>query len=95
MALATQPFDPADYLGSPEARAAYLEDAFASNDAAEITEALGVVARAAGMSGLAAETGLKREALYRSLSAKGNPGLRTILEVMKALGLQLAPVQVK
>ena len=91
MAVTTRPFDPAAYLETPEARAAYLEDAFAGGDPAEITEALGVVARVAGMTDIATETGLKREALYRALSAAGNPEFRTVLQVMRALGLQLTP----
>jgi hypothetical protein len=40
--------------------ATYLASAFADGDAAEITDALGVVARARDMSQLAEETGLTR-----------------------------------
>jgi probable addiction module antidote protein len=46
------------------------------------------------MTGVAAGAGVKREALYRALSAKGNPEFRTVLQVMAALGLQLAPVKI-
>lgn len=46
MTIETRPFDPAAYLDSPEAMLAYLEGAFADGDAAEIADALGVVARA-------------------------------------------------
>ena len=38
---------------------------------------------------LARETGLSREALYRSLSEEGNPTLDTLLKVTRALGLKL------
>ena len=55
--IETQPFDPAAYLDSPEAMLAYLEGAFADGDAGEISDALGVVARARGMSRVAEETG--------------------------------------
>ena len=48
-----------------------------------------VAARARGMSGIAKETGLSREQLYRSFSDRGNPTLKTILAVMKALGIAL------
>ncbi len=51
--------------------------------------ALGVVARAKGMTQIASQTGLSREQLYRSFSAGGNPTLRTTLTVMKALGIEL------
>jgi probable addiction module antidote protein len=60
MTTETRPFDPATYLDSPEAMLAYLEGAFADGDAGEIADALGVVARARGMSQLAEETGLTR-----------------------------------
>jgi probable addiction module antidote protein len=37
--------------------------------------------------GSGGETGLSRKLLYRSFSASGNPALKTILAVMKVLGL--------
>ncbi len=83
-------FDPAESLGSSAAVAAFMEDAFASGDAAYVAHALGVVARAKGMAQIAAETGLSREQLYRSFSGQGNPTLKTTLAVMKALGMELA-----
>ena len=45
--------------------------------------------RSKGMSELARETGLSREQLYRSFSEQGNPTLKTMLAVMKALGLDM------
>lgn len=89
MPLATRPFDPADYLDSPEAIVAYLEGAFADGDPTEISDALGVVARARGMSLMASETGLSRQTLYKALSVEGNPSLATVLKVAKALNLKL------
>ena len=93
--LKTVPFDAAEFLDSSEAIAAFLEDAFASGDAAEISSALGAVARAHGMTQLAAETGLNRQALYRAFSPDGNASLETLLKVTQALGLQLTPVPAK
>lgn len=85
----TYPYDPSEALGSPEAIAVFMADAFETGDAAYIAHALGVVARAKGMSELARETGLSREQLYRSFSEKGNPTLKTMLAVMRALGLDI------
>jgi probable addiction module antidote protein len=82
-------FDPAEGLTSDETIAAFMAEAFASEDAGYIAHALGVVARAKGMSQIARETGLSREQLYRSFSASGNPTLKTTLAVMKALGIEL------
>lgn len=86
-------FDPADLLKSDEAIEAFLSDAFETDDAAFIANALGVVARAKGMTKISRETGLAREQLYRSLSETGNPTLETTLAVLKALGFQLTSKQ--
>ena len=91
----TKLFDPAEYLDDSESIAAYLSDALESGDPAFISDALGVVARARGMSEVAREAGVSRESLYRALSADGNPEFATVLRVMKALGLQLSAAPVK
>lgn len=82
-------FDPAELLKSDEAIQIYLDDAFETGDVAHIANALGVVARAKGMTKVARESGLAREQLYRSLSETGNPTLETTLAVLKAIGFQL------
>jgi probable addiction module antidote protein len=51
--------------------------------------ALRCYAEAKGMSAIAQETGLSRESLYRALSTRGNPTLKTLLAVLKAMGLRL------
>lgn len=61
-------YDPAQALDGPEAIAVFLADALDTGDAAYIAKAMGVVARAKGMTALAKETGLAREQLYRSFS---------------------------
>ncbi|MGH7024189.1 MAG: addiction module antidote protein [Caulobacteraceae bacterium] len=91
MTIETRPFDPAAYLDSSEAMLAYLDGAFADGDAAEIADALGVVARARGMSQLAVDPGLTRQALYKALSSDGNLEFATVLKVVRALGLRLHP----
>ncbi|MBN9568876.1 MAG: putative addiction module antidote protein [Alphaproteobacteria bacterium] len=90
MAIKTLPFDAAEYLDTAESQAELLADAFESGDANYITHALGVVARARGMSNVAKEAGVTREALYRALSEKGDPRLSTLIGVLKALGVQLS-----
>ena len=89
MAKKLTSFDPAEGLASDEAIAAFMADAFESEDAGYIAHALGVVARAKGMSQIASQTGLSREQLYRSFSENGNPTLKTTIAVMKALGIEL------
>lgn len=90
MPLETRPFDPAAYLDSDAARAAYMTEALETNDPAFIADALGVIARAHGISQVARDTGLSRESLYRALSPGGNPELSTLLQVVRALGLRLS-----
>lgn len=83
-------YDVANHLRTPEEMAAYLEASFAEcdGDPAFVARALGDIARAKGMKGLAQSTGLGRESLYKALSADGNPQLGTVLKVAKALGLE-------
>ncbi len=83
-------YDPAEDLNNPEAIAIFLTEALKTQDAAYIAHAIGVIARAQGMSNLAQETGLSREQLYRSYSKQGNPTLKSTLAVLKSLGLQLS-----
>ncbi len=82
-------FDPAEYLDDLESQAELLADALASGNAGYVANALGVIARARGMSELARATGLGRQSLYAALSPDGNPTLDTVLKVAKALGIDL------
>jgi probable addiction module antidote protein len=87
--IKTIPWDSAAYLTSDEDIANYLEAVFEDGDPALITHALGVVARAKGMSQIAQAAGLGRESLYKALSPDGNPEFATVLKVIRALGLRL------
>jgi probable addiction module antidote protein len=91
LVLRTRLFDPSEYLDSPESIAAYLEAAFEDGDPSLIAAALGDIARAMGMTQLAAQAGVTREALYKALSPTGDPRLSTFLGVIKALGIKLTP----
>lgn len=53
--------------------------------------ALRTVAEAyGGLGAVAAEAGISRELLYRALSPKGNPTLKTLLAVLRAVGMRLS-----
>lgn len=82
-------YDPAEDLTSDAAIATFMAEAFETEDTGYIAHALGVVARAKGMTQIAKQTGLSREQLYRSFSEHGNPTLKTTIAVMKALGIEL------
>jgi probable addiction module antidote protein len=92
MALKTLPFDAADAFDTPEAQAELLADALASGDAAAVTGALGLIARARGMSEVARQSGLSREAVYRATGPHGNPTLSTLLAIVRSAGLKLSAV---
>ena len=84
----TYPWDPVDYLNTREDMIAYLDAALEDGDPKLIAAVLGDIARAEGMSQIAKETGLRRESLYKALSAEGNPEFATILKVTQALGFR-------
>src|SRR5271154_5506703 len=65
-------------LNNPEERAGALVSLRA------VAEAYG------GLGAVAAQAGISRESLYRSLSPKGNPTLKTLVAVLKTLGLRLS-----
>ena len=70
--------------------AALLEAALETRDAGDFMAALRTVTEArGGISKIAEETGLNREALYRTLSKNGNPQLSSLLPILQAAGLKL------
>lgn len=87
----TRPWDAADHLKTEEDIVAYIDAAFEDGAPALIAAVLGDVARAGGMTKVAAEAGLGRESLYKALSSGGNPELATVIKVMRALGFRLRP----
>ncbi len=66
-----------------------MSEALRTYDTRYIAHAMGVVTRAKGMARIADQTGLSREQLSRSFSKNGNPTLKTMLAVMKALNIEL------
>ena len=82
------PFDAAEYLDSEETIAAYLSDALESGNEEVVLAAFRDVAKARGMARIAAEAGVQRESLYKSLSEGGKPRFETILKVANALGVK-------
>jgi probable addiction module antidote protein len=82
-------FDAANYLENPVAIAAYLTEAFETNDPAYICAALDTVARAKGMGDVAKATGLSRESLYKTFKETGKPEFDTVRKVMRSFGVKL------
>jgi probable addiction module antidote protein len=67
-----------------------MEQADAEGGREALLSALRHVAEAQGMALVAERAGIQRESLYRALSPKGNPTLKTLVAVLEAAGLKLA-----
>lgn len=82
-------FDPAEHLRDEEDIAAYLTLVIEDGDPSELAHALGIAARARGMTEIARASGLGREALYKALRPGADPRFETINRVCAALGVRL------
>jgi len=77
-------------LADPVEAAAYLNEALREGTKEVFLLALRDVAAARGIAGLAEESSLNRENLYRMLSSGGNPELASLNALLGAMGLKLA-----
>ena len=82
-------FDMAEHLRDDQDIALYLTAVLEEGDPAELAHALGIAAKARGMTEIAQATGLAREALYKALRPGAQPRFDTINRVCHALGLKL------
>lgn len=74
----------------PKFAAAYLNAVLEDGDRAELMTALRYMTEAfGGVSAVAQKTRLNTTTLYRTLSAKGNPELKSFMEIMKAVGMRI------
>ncbi len=82
-------FDVSEYLEDENMIAEYLSAILEEGGPALLLSAIGDIAKARGMSRIAAESGLGRESLYKALNAGSKPRFDTILNVLKALGVNI------
>lgn len=79
-----------DWLKDAGNAAAYLEAAFEEDDVEGLMQAVRNVAEAqGGVARVAEKTGLSRETLYRTLSKRGNPQVKSLAAILGATGLRL------
>lgn len=72
----------------------YLNEVLEDGDEREVMLALRRIAQAFGGIGeVAAKADLNAKSLYRTLSAEGNPELKTLVPLLRALGMQLRVVR--
>jgi len=80
-----------EQLKDGEFAAEYLNAASEDDDPKTYLTALRKVVEArGGMASIAEKTHLSRETLYRTLSTRGNPTIKTLTAVLKATGLRLS-----
>ena len=75
----------------PQFASEYLNAVLADGDQEEVLLALRRLSKAfGGVSKLAKQAELNATTLYRTLSPKGNPELKSLIALLRALGMQLA-----
>lgn len=78
-------------LKDPREAAAYLNAAMEEGDRELFLLALRNVAEAhGGMAAISEKAKLNRESMYRMLSKKGNPGIKSILNLLHSMGLKMS-----
>ena len=82
-------FDASDYLDSEEVIAEYLTIALKDSDPHAFLTAVRDVAKARGIATIAADAGLGRESLYKTLKPGAQPRFDTVRRLLKALGVNL------
>jgi len=83
------PFDASDYLDSEETIVEYLSAALENPDPDAFLVAVRDVAKAQGISTVAANAGLGRESLYKALKPGAQPRFDTVRRLLGALGVRL------
>jgi probable addiction module antidote protein len=79
-------------LKNRDLAAAYITACFEQDledDGNTFVAAIGNVARAQGLTEIASAANLGRENLYKALSEKGNPQVKTLIAVLKALHMRI------
>ncbi len=82
-------FDASDYLDNEETIAEYLSASLENTDPDAFLMAVRDVAKARGISTVAATAGLGRESLYKALKPGAQPRFDTIRRLLVALGVKL------
>jgi probable addiction module antidote protein len=83
-------FNAADYLDDEETIAEYLTAAAEDKNPDVLLSALAEVAKARGMSQVAAAAGLGRESLYKALKPGSEPRFSTVNAVLRALNVKFS-----
>lgn len=82
-------------LKDPELASEYLNAAIEDGDIRVFLMALGQIAKARGMTRISKKTGLNRENIYRIVSERGNPQIKSIAALLDAVGLRMRTEPIK
>jgi len=82
-------FDVAEHLDSEEMIAEYINAALEEGDVDVLMAAISDVAKARGISKVAADAGVGRESLYKTLAGGTKPKAETVFKLLAALGVKL------
>ena len=82
-------FDIATHLNTETDIQTFMSETAQHGDSTDFIHALGIAARARGMSEIARQTGLSRASLYKSLNETASPKFDTVYRVCQALGMRL------
>ena len=79
------------FRNDPELAAEYLNSGLAAGDEADLMLALRSLSQAfGGVQEVARQAEVNAHSLYRTLSERGNPELKTLSAILKAMGMRLA-----
>jgi probable addiction module antidote protein len=78
-----------EQLRDPEMASEYINIAIEEGDVAYFLHALGNVVKARGMTKVAKQAGINRENAYKAVSKEGNPTIKNVSKVLRAVGLAL------
>ncbi|MCL1832861.1 MAG: putative addiction module antidote protein [Leptospirales bacterium] len=87
--MKTSKWDMAEFMDTKEDIIAHLTVALEENDIDFLLNILNALARSKGMAQIAAELGVSREGLYKSLAPGSNPSFGTIVKTLDTLGFKL------
>jgi len=87
--MKTSKWDMAEFIDTKEDVIAHLAVALEENDIDFLLSILNALARSKGMAEIAADLGVSREGLYKSLSPGSNPAFGTIVKTLDSLGFKL------
>lgn len=86
------PFDIADYINDAEEAQGYLQ-ACMDDGIERWLQGLGEIAKSKGMAQLSEKTGLGYQSLYKTLSGKVDPKIKTIDKIVRSMGFELKLVE--